>query len=68
MNTKQIIAELRRSAVCDDYPLTSCGQQAYNAAYEYAVGADGWYSPLIALSTNDLRTFYLLVAEALESK
>jgi hypothetical protein len=34
MNTKKIIAELRRSAVCDDYPLTSCGHRAYKVTYE----------------------------------
>jgi len=61
MNTKQIIAELRRSACEDALPFMQCGDAAYWAARDHCDCAISAY-PDIAQ-----RTFYLLVAEAMES-
>jgi hypothetical protein len=63
MNTKQIIAELRRSACEDENPLVFCDTPAWIQAVEIASDF-GW---LWQFEIDDLRTFYLLVAEAMES-
>lgn len=61
MNTKQIIAELRRSACEDELPARTAASAAYWVARDYCDCAISDY-PDIAL-----RTFYLFVAEAIES-
>ena len=62
MNKTELIAELRRSA-CEDADPFFCGIEAFEAAISYRniVG-----EALSNLSIPDLRTFYLLVARALE--
>ena len=64
MNTKQIIAELRRSACEDENPLWHCGFVAFDEACDWKTPREG---ALATARTDDLRTFYLLVAEAMES-
>jgi hypothetical protein len=63
MNKAQIKAELRRSATEDENLwLFGAGLDAFWAAGSFNVGRDEF---IFALSFDDLRTFYLLVAEAL---
>lgn len=65
MNTKQIIAELRRSAVEDVNPWRGCDLDAMDEAIYWKDSELFW---LFDMRRNDLRTFYLLVAEAMESE
>jgi len=66
MNKEQIKRELRRSAREDRSPLIWLEEDAYRCLMsQWAFDIDG-YSCDIGLSpADDLRTFYLLVAEAL---
>lgn len=61
MNKAQIKAELRRSACEDELPFLYVSNVALYAASNYC-GYDQWINQL---STESIRTFYLLVAEAL---
>lgn len=63
MTKSQIKAELRRSACEDKSPFWDVDYRAYNALSAFRKSQ--WTENLSALSTNDLRNFYLLVAEAL---
>ena len=73
MNTKKIIAELRRSACEDAAPFRKCSFEAFYKARNYAVrsglfkGGGFFYADMNSIKADDLRTFYLLVAEAMES-
>jgi hypothetical protein len=64
MNTKQIIAELRRSACEDDDPWEGCNANAFSVVHDMTGHAYWFYAND---QENDIRTFYLLVAEAMES-
>lgn len=63
MTKDQIIAELRRSAVEDVDPWHGVKFDAFDAACNFKEV----YKLMERLSRDDLRTFFLLVAEALES-
>ena len=65
MNTKQIIAELRRSACEDADPFARCDSFAFDAARGWKDNLD---LSLLYMKRKDIRTFYLLVAEAMESE
>jgi hypothetical protein len=62
MNKEQIKRELRRSATKDIHPWHACRHHAFEAAREWI---DKEKNSLFRLKKDDLRTFYLLVAEAL---
>lgn len=61
MNKREIKRELRRSAEHDLRPWLYCGNDAFGVATGF-VDDDEW---LAGMPNDDLRTFYLLVAEAL---
>lgn len=63
MTNDQIIAELRRSAVEDADPWACVRGAAFDAAYKLREDRE----EIRLLSFGDCRTFFLLVAEALES-
>lgn len=64
MNTKQIIAELRRSAVEDASPWHGCDYTAWRCArLDWLFGSE----QLLGARKDHIRTFYLLVAEAMET-
>ena len=60
MTKTQIKAELRRSACEDDDPYMDIRTDAFNYARSFSNFA------LANLTTSGVRTFYLLVAEAME--
>ena len=63
MTTDEIRAELRRSATEDRAPIVGAKIEAFQAAF------DDWWSDkdcFVAFTPDVERTFYLLVAEALE--
>lgn len=60
MTNSQIKAELRRSACEDVNPFHRVKYKAFCAACEFKTGVR-----IGALESDDLRTFFLLVAEAL---
>lgn len=62
MTLGQIKAELRRSAIEDEFPYIGCSKDAHEAAVSYTNPHEFLY--LFRYST-EIRTFYLLVAEAL---
>jgi len=62
MNKEQIKRELRRSACEDADPWHECNDFAWEKAFDdFLLGAQS----MAAMPNDDLRTFYLLVAEAL---
>lgn len=61
MTKSQIKAELRRSALEDADPFWGLGEPAYSEVFEFKQTDDA----LWVADFDDLRTFYLLVAEAL---
>ena len=71
MNKEQIKRELRRSATEDENPFSQCRHDAFYRARIYAVrsgvfkGGGFFYADMNSIKKDDLRTFYLLVAEAL---
>lgn len=64
MNKKQIIAELRRSAMEDESPWHFIGEGAFGDAVIFA-GGEG---SIFGLGPDNQRTFFLLVAHALEDE
>ena len=64
MTPKQIIAELRRSAVCDKFPWTMVAFKACRAAQEWE--QPGEYDYMWGKTIS--RIFFLLVAEALAAR
>lgn len=64
MNTKQIIAELRRSACEDDSAWQGGTLSVFSIACRWKCDMEF----LMDMPSDDLRTFYLLVAEAMESE
>jgi hypothetical protein len=67
MNTKKIIAELRRSACEDAQPFFGVSYSAYLAAVNYSLDANNTYRSFAFKKPEVISTFYLLVAEAMES-
>lgn len=63
MNTKQIIAELRRSANPRRNPWQIRSEEAFLVAQDWKLGGEFFGD----VSLQDIRTFYLLVAEAMET-
>jgi hypothetical protein len=64
MNKKQIIRELRRSAMEDELPYYGLGDDASVVAARWS--HDSFYHSLSWLTTDEFRLFLLFVAEALE--
>lgn len=62
MNKQQIKAELRRSAIEDDDPACEVNTGAYCAAREYTDLSD---PPIVSMSYEECRLFFLIVEEAL---
>lgn len=68
MNTKQIIAELRCGAAFNGHPFKRTTWGMFATIQSWAFDAQGLYAGLRNLPEDALRTFYLLVAEAMESE
>lgn len=64
MTKAEIIAELRRSATEDVYPGGEISYRAFDESRGWRRSAE-W---MCDLTNNDCRTFFLLVAEALETE
>lgn len=65
MTKSQIKAELRRSACEDRYPWSGVSGKAHAECFYNWCHHDYGYENMLHLSLDDLRTFFLLVAEAL---
>jgi len=63
MNKKQIKAELRRSACEDEKPFWTMESNAFSMALRHR---DRYRENILYLRKDDLRTFILFVAEAIE--
>ena len=65
MTKSEIIAELRRSAVEDAAPYYEVSDEALTAALDFSLNTQMRF--ICELTADDNRTFFLLVAEALET-